>query len=153
MFLNIKIQSRSKCKLKLILKLLISFACISTEVKHKYIKKVNKKVTVLKSPHVNKTAQEHFGFHIIICKLSFYSLQLFQILIFLKELSQKYHSNIKIFLEIVIDKTKFNTKLYNQLDPDFLRINYTNLNRYSEHKVGSPVLRYIQTFENYGCVS
>jgi ribosomal protein S10 len=59
-------------------------------------KKVVKKVTVLKSPHVNKTAQEHFGYTLYSIELLCYSWEIKKYLIILKKIRNQLFPGIKI---------------------------------------------------------
>lgn len=67
-----------------------------------YPKKKNKSIiTLLKSPHVNKTAQEQFEFKYFSIKLKIITTQAFKFLIFLKNIKNLLFADIQI-------KTKFN---------------------------------------------
>lgn len=84
-----------------------------------YSKKQKRKFfTVLKSPHVNKTAQEQFELCFFSKDIKFKSFQLLKILIFLKKLQKISFSDISIKIKFVIknffkkDKIKKQFKLY-----------------------------------------
>ena len=59
-------------------------------------KKVKKKVTVLKSPHVNKTAQEQFGYTIYSIEMSCCSWKIKKYLVLLKKVRNQLFSSVKI---------------------------------------------------------
>lgn len=59
-------------------------------------KKIVKKVTVLKSPHVNKTAQEQFGYRLYSMELLCYSWEIKKYLIILKKIRNQLFPGIKI---------------------------------------------------------
>jgi len=66
-------------------------------IKKYFQKKRNKKIlTILKSPHVNKTAQEQFEYRIYSKQITMYSSQGFQYLVFLKKISVHLFPDIKI---------------------------------------------------------
>lgn len=72
-------------------------------------KKNNKKViTLLKSPHVNKTAQEQFEIKSFSIRLKVVTTQAFKFLIFFKKIKNFAFADIKV-------KTKFNFNLKKQL--------------------------------------
>lgn len=72
-------------------------------------KKINKKViTLLKSPHVNKTAQEQFEIRLFTIQLKIVTTQAFKFLIFLKRIKNFSFADIQL-------KTKFSCTLKSQL--------------------------------------
>lgn len=71
-------------------------------------KKKNKKViTLLKSPHVNKTAQEQFEIRFFTIQLKIVTTQVFKFLIFFKKIKNFTFADIQL-------KTKFSCTLKNQ---------------------------------------
>ena len=89
MIVNIFIQSKN---LKSIKKFLKFFDKVSMDFKllsfKKTFNKLTKKkiITVLKSPHVNKSAQEQFEFSIYRCQINIFSYKTLLLLMFLKYL-------------------------------------------------------------------
>nr|QYJ09250.1 ribosomal protein S10 [Pleurosigma sp. mgcode 4] len=70
-----------------------------------------KKITILKSPHVNKKAQEQFEYRVFSKKISISSYNEMKFLIFLKKLKTKLFSEIKLKIKIFYnnkEKTKNN---------------------------------------------
>lgn len=67
-----------------------------------FIKKktAKKKITVLKSPHVNKTAQEQFEYTIYSIKISFYSYRTKKYLIVLKRIKNQLFPDINIKIDV-----------------------------------------------------
>jgi ribosomal protein S10 len=114
----------------------------------KYFQKKKKKktLTILKSPHVNKTAQEQFEYRIYSKQITIYSSQNFQYLVFLKKV------NAHLFPDIQI-KTKFSVdysmeKQIEVLNPTNLKMDlFRNKNRRSS-KLKTKNL--IKTFDTYG---
>ena len=115
-------------------------------------KPVKKKViTVLQSPHVNKTAQEHFEHRLYKNSIRFFTPNLLLSLIFFKKLKYSFFSdlnfNIKIFFnyKLIKNKIKYNFNLDNykliEDDENFLITPlYFNKN----------LKKYLQILETYG---
>jgi len=80
-------------------------------------KKMKKKITVLKSPHVNKTAQEQFSYTVHSVDMFCCSLEIKKFLIFLKKTRNELFPSVKIKINGTFVRTKelFTEKL---LDPD-----------------------------------
>lgn len=98
----------------------------------------NKEIfTVLKSPHINKIAQDHFEFKVYSIKIKVYSYKNFKFLVFLKYLSNKYFFDLDFKYSIVffnnnsINESKFlnynNFYLMQYIENDFLLLNYLKL--------------------------
>ena len=90
--------------------------------------KLVKILTALKSPHVNKTAQEHFEFICYTKHIKIYSIQALKFLFFFKSLKEKYFSDIVFKIQIINRPLKSELSFKNQINPDnFLLLN-NNLN-------------------------
>merc|ERR1712187_248193 len=61
-----------------------------------------KRVSVLKSPHVNKTAQEQFEFELFSSKLIVETTQTFKILTLIKKLRSTILSSVKIKVNSIV---------------------------------------------------
>lgn len=104
----------------------------SYTLKKQFPKKTKqKKLTILKSPHVNKKAQEQFEIRIFRRQLTTQSIKNFKYLILLKNLSFKLFSDINIILKYNIKKKsdrKLNLKIFTpenfKLDKFFYFKNY-----------------------------
>src|SRR6476660_9100922 len=72
----------------------------------KNLKKKKKKtiLTILKSPHVNKSAQEQFEFKLFSKQLSLYSQKNFQILFFLKKIKIYLFPDVKMKIKFILNK-------------------------------------------------
>jgi len=101
MFINIKISSKNYKSLKNFITFFITF-CETNNLNFKlflkYFKQRQKKFnfTILKSPHVNKTAQEQFEYRIFSKQINLYSFQLIKFLIILKKIQIALFSDIKV---------------------------------------------------------
>jgi len=88
-----------------------------------FTKKIQKKnkhkfITILKSPHVNKTAQEQFEYKFFSSQFVFYPNDLFLSFIILKQVLKKAFPGLKIKILCNFDKKKQIKKLLNFLDPN-----------------------------------
>ena len=95
----------------------------------KYFKKNKKRkfFTILKSPHVNKTAQEQFEYKIYSSKLIIYSPLSFKSLIFLKKIKNNLFPDTKIKLKLIIN-SRLSEKTQMQIfDPTNFKLNIFNI--------------------------
>jgi ribosomal protein S10 len=93
-------------------------------------KKKRKILTILKSPHVNKKAQEQFQVNIYSKKINLYSTQNKIALLFLKKISSTVFSNVKIQIKFPINShliKKTQTKI---LNPTNFKLNFFNKKSY-----------------------
>lgn len=138
MFFYIKISAKEK---RVISNFMKFFSRISSDLKLLQLsqfpnKRRRKFVTVLKSPHVNKTAQEQFEFRIYSKQFLVFSAKPSLFCFVIKKLNSSTFSGIKLELNSVIEKRKKDKKLLSILNPDnlclrrnqnFSLIHYTNL--------------------------
>ena len=108
MFFYLTIKSKNKNSLNIFLKI------FKTLVKQKNLnftnnKKFIKRLTFLKSPHVNKTAQEHFDF-VIFSKLACVkNFQIFKILMILKKIKNNVCCDVVVKIKFfILKKNSFN---------------------------------------------
>lgn len=90
--------------------------------------------TTLKSPHVNKVAQEHFAYHLHRYQLKVYSYKSRSLLLFLKTVRQNLFFDVDFKIEISNQPLKFRNKLKNKMNPDnfFLFKNFESLTSYMQ---------------------
>lgn len=131
MFINITISSKDLNSLNLFL--IFFFKLLkSKSLKIKIFKKVKpvlkkkKSFTVLKSPHVNKTAQEQFKYELFNYKLYIHSFQLTKILFIIKQINIKVASNINILLTFFFNKRMFSQNPIEHFNFDKYSFNLTN---------------------------
>nr|YP_010139035.1 ribosomal protein S10 [Lithodesmium undulatum]QQJ94643.1 ribosomal protein S10 [Lithodesmium undulatum] len=111
--------------------------------KFKNTSKKKKTFTVLKSPHVNKTAQEQFKSEIFSYNIYFYSLQLPKILFILKKINTSLFQDLNLKIRINInEKNKIKIKCI-KLDSD----NYFLLKANSSRFV---IEKYIKIISYFG---
>lgn len=95
----------------------------------KYLKKKNKKkiLTILKSPHVNKTAQEQFETRLFLTQVNiYYSPKNLQFLIFLKKVKIYLFPDIKIKIKFNLNKFRLKQTQSKILNPDNFKLNFFN---------------------------
>ena len=100
-----------------------------TQESLKYVKrkKTKKKITVLKSPHVNKSAQEQFEYTIYSLQLYFYSYRTKKNLVVLKRIKNQLFPDIKIKIKNFIQNEHgFVEKI--SLNPNNFKINLYKFN-------------------------
>lgn len=76
-------------------------------------KKSKKKISILKSPHVNKTAQEQFEYTNYSVKISFYSWEIKKHLILLKKIKNQVFPDIKMKINFLKNKKTITLKQLN----------------------------------------
>lgn len=139
--LNLLISSKNKKSLNNFLKFFNENFSItdSTFIKKNYQKKLKKTViTVLKSPHVNKTAQEQFEIRYMSIQVQIYTSHVFKFLIFLKKLKIYLFPNIHIKIKIVHNKkqtTLINKKFFNLDNYHYRLLLLTSSNKIQNNKV------------------
>ena len=148
MFVNLFISSKSLYSLNVFLIFFLKLLN-SKKLKVKVFKKIKinskhqKNFTVLKSPHVNKTAQEQFKTEIFNYNIYFFSLQSEKILLILKKLNNSLFHDINIKLKVSIDKKKKYRIRLNLINPD----NYTLVSPYS---IPVSINEYLQIVSYFG---
>jgi ribosomal protein S10 len=103
----------------------INYNVISRQFKKK-IKK--QKFSILKSPHVYKTAQEQFESRFFTTQIHFYSNDNFKSLIFLKKIKNNLFPDIRLKIKISTNKTlarKVDQQIFN---PDNFKLNILQKN-------------------------
>ena len=97
-------------------------------------------ITFLKSPHVNKTAQEHFERNVFVRKIPVKGSSLVKAFIFSKKIITKLFQDISINLEIVISELLNKKNSLPLFNPNIIKLfkkNYyqTNIRRYKQKNV------------------
>ena len=106
--------SKNKKSLENVFQFFSKYLSLNSNVIKNYSqKKIKRKVlTILKSPHVNKTAQEQFENFIFSKYIVFYSPKEFKYLFFLKKIQESLFSDVKLKIKIFILKNS-NSKYIN----------------------------------------
>lgn len=93
-------------------------------VKKYFQKKTDKHfLTILKSPHVNKKAQEQFEIRIYSKQLSIYSPKKLKYLFFLKKIQENLFSDVKLKIKFSITEKKQNNLRFTTFNPDNFKLN------------------------------
>ena len=139
----------------------------SNVIKKYFQKKIEKKrLTILKSPHVNKKAQEQFESRLFKKQFTIHTTKNLKYLVFLKKLNSDLFPDINIKLKCIItnkDIKKLGLKVFN---PNCFKINkyhhfkiqhlnLKNLNQLLKIKLSKPLLakktmRLLKVFDLYG---
>ena len=146
----ITISSKSKETLKLFLTFLSNYNNLI--IKYFPKQKIKKFVTVLKSPHVNKSAQEQFEFRVYTKKLFVSSEQSFKFLYFLKKVQNNIFPLLSIKVEsFLYEKDKqFKYKL-KRLNPDKINIKFFNdVQKQTRMFKSLKLSKYIDLLDCYG---
>jgi hypothetical protein len=98
---------------------------ISENIIKKYFQKKKKKnvLTILKSPHVNKKAQEQFESKFFSKQISIYSSNSSQFLLFLKKIKIYLFPDVKIKVKFILNKNLSEKAKTNILNPSNFKLN------------------------------
>jgi len=148
MFVNIHLYSKNYLSLNAFMNFFLKFhkeKSINTNYSPvQYSKpKITKKFTVLKSPHVNKKAQEQFEYRLHKRQISFYWFQSFKMLMLLKKVQTKLFPDVKIKIRFMLNTSKIKKVSQQKLNPNNL-----SLVKNCEKKVKSKV--YLKLLDVYG---
>jgi ribosomal protein S10 len=137
MFINIYIYSKNYKSIKHFLSffsnnILLEKLKVTTHYSVHQNPTKKKIFTVLKSPHVNKTAQEHFEYGLYVKKIKLHSYKGLLLFTFLKSLKHNMFSDLKFKVEVANQPLKFSQSLKNKINPDnfLLMRNYKGLQSY-----------------------
>jgi ribosomal protein S10 len=152
------ITSKTKKSIQDFLTLLNDNSINSTVIKKHFTYKKKKKIlTILKSPHVNKTAQEQFQLSFFYNQVTVYSNNIFQSLIFLKKIKNNLFSDLKIKIKFFISKSLFNKTQTKILTPNNFKLNtlnkfliQKNRTKKLEKKNYKQVIHLLKIFDLYG---
>lgn len=126
--LNLLISSKNTKSLRFFLNVFYNNLSIvnPTFVKKKFRKTLKKtKITILKSPHVNKTAQEQFEIRTVSLQLQIYTSNIFKLLIFLKKLQTSLFADVIIIIKLIQNKKKLNLNNKKEFDIDNYYSNFS----------------------------
>ena len=149
MIFYLKVSSKTKYHMLKFISCFLNLNFLSCSVSQ--INNYNQKkfVTVLKSPHVNKTAQEQFEFRHYNCQFLIHSPRPLFLLLVLKKLLRLMFSELKLELKVLLHRSSYSTEL---IDPNFFLIKFMKKANVSENTVvnGKKFLKYIQLFDAFG---
>ena len=136
MFFYLKISCKDEKILKKFIKFFFKIKSLPIFVKPFPKSKKRKFVTVLKSPHVNKTAQEQFEYCLFRKQLTLFSYKSFLLLILLKYLKFRLFPDLKFKIILFSNSTKLYKNVTNIINPN-------NFN-------SSFLLNYLKIFDLHG---
>jgi ribosomal protein S10 len=148
MFFYLKVSSKNK-------KVLQNFVTFLSKLEEspivlKYVSKRNtqKFITILKSPHVNKTAQEQFEFRFYRKQFLISSAQPLMFFLKLKKIKNSSFPGIHLEIQVFLNKSKHIKSLSKVLNPD----NIILPRKLEKVPFVKPLLlkKYIQLFDCYG---
>lgn len=98
--------------------------------------KIKKKniITILKSPHVNKKAQEQFEFRLFSKQITLQMHSSYKFLIFLKKIETNLFSDVNIKIKLLVNKNlqkKSQNKIFN---PSYFQLNFFKTNTLFDNK-------------------
>lgn len=151
MLINLKISSKNKNTLILFLKIFNKICHkknLNFSIKNFQGIKIKKVFTILKSPHVNKTAQDQFQYYIFSKKVKLYTFQSLKVILIFRKLQFELFPDLKLKMNFLA-KTLYLKKLNSQIwNPKFYKLkmfqNQTNLLK--KYKI----LLYIKLFDLNG---
>ena len=160
--LNYKIIIKSKNIHALNLFILFCLKKNLTNLKTIYIKKRKKiiPITLPRSPHVHKKAQEQFEYRIFSKTFKILTDNDIEYLIFLKKIKTKLFPEIKLKIVFLINKIKELTKRQNLIKPSNFFINkkyfcqkdqkYKKLYYFNSFNTHKKIKQYLKIFDCYG---
>jgi ribosomal protein S10 len=150
MFFFIQISSKNKETLKLFLRFLSKFDSSNLNLVLKYFpkQKIKKFITILKSPHVNKSAQEQFEFRVYTKKLFINSTQHLKFLYFLKKLQNTIFPFVNLKVKGSYNSKLTITSILNQLESNRLSVGFFSKNKF---KKNTDLMLFAQYFNLLDC--
>jgi len=147
MFLHFKVSSKDNHVLEKFLRFLQRLSISPTVLKHFSKQKKRKFVTILKSPHVNKTAQEQFEFRYYSKEFLIDSFKPLTFFLIIKKIKNLSFPGLKLEVKGLFNSDKKSKNFLRLMDPDNLVLEQ-NLSKTS--KKLSFQKKYIQLFDCYG---
>ncbi len=145
MFLYFKISSKDNKVLKKFLLFLLKLNMSPVVIKSVPKQQKRKFVTILKSPHINKTAQEQFEFRYYSKEFIVHSVKPLTFFLIIKKLKNLSFSGLKLEVKGLLNFEKKTKSLLNQLNPDNVILH--------QHQISTKLSfqkQYIQLFDCYG---
>lgn len=147
--IRLEISSKNKQSLQKFLNFLFNLKNNLT-ISYKPKRKLKQIITILKSPHINKSAQEQFEYRVYSKTVFINTLQVFKFLLLLKKVKNMTFPFINF--KIIMTSNFFNVdhkKLFLYLNPNTLNINfYENFN--DIQKFSKKTDKYLKILDIYG---
>lgn len=151
MFFYFKVSSKDSKVLEKFFQFLLKLEAFPTVLKHVSKQKKKKFITILKSPHVNKTAQEQFEFRFYTKQFVIDSFKPLKFFLILKKIKNLSFPGIKLEVKGLFNIKKKNQSFLKVIDPDnIILLNRNNFKMAEQLSNKLPQKRYIQLFDCYG---
>jgi ribosomal protein S10 len=152
MFFYLKISCKDKRILKNFLRFFAKLESLPVFVKPLPKHRKRKFVTVLKSPHVNKTAQEQFEYRLYSKHFLISSFKPFTFFLLLKKLKNLSFSGINMEVKGFLENPKMQKHVLRVVNPDNLLLNKKRFKQISKSPDSDFLLhkKYVQLFDLYG---
>lgn len=150
MFLHFKVSSKDNQTLEKFLRFLQKLEISSTVLKHFSKQKKRKFITILKSPHVNKTAQEQFEFRYYSKEFLIDSFKPLTFFLTIKKIKNLSFPGLKLEVKGLLDSNKKSRSLLRLINPDNIVLEYSNSRAFKKLSLQK---KYIQLFDCYGEIS
>ena len=148
MFFRIKVSSKNLKSLKKFLTFLTKVKNLDMIFKQLPKQKVKKFITILKSPHVNKSAQEQFEYRIYSKIINIQSIQQFKTIYLLKKAHNSTFSGVSLKVESFIEKSLYSKPILIKYNPDNMNVRFLSFKESKQNL--SDFNNYIQFFDSYG---
>ena len=146
MFFYLKASSKDKKVLNNFIKFLSKLEVSPLALKYFSKQKKRKFITILNSPHVNKTAQEQFEFRIYNKQFLINSFKPFSFFLLLKKIKNSSFPGLNLEIKGLFDNVKENENILKALNPD----NVNLIQAKDVHILSEAKQKYIQLFDCYG---
>lgn len=144
MFFHLKASAKDKRVLEKFSNFLNQLDTSTFVLKHRSKQNQRKFITILKSPHVNKTAQEQFEYRFYYKQFLINSLNPLTFFLLLKKAQNSSFSGLKLEIKSVLNSTEKNINSQKILNPDNFLLNQQSISDLSL------VQKYIQLFDCHG---
>lgn len=147
MFLHFKVSSKDNHVLEKFLQFLQRLSISPAVLKHFSKQKKRKFITILKSPHVNKTAQEQFEFRYYSKEFLIDSFKPLTFFLIIKKIKSLSFPSLKLEVKGLFNSDKKNKIFLKLTDPDNVVLEQSNLKTFKKLSFQK---KYIQLFDCYG---
>lgn len=147
MFLHFKVSSKDSYTLEKFLRFLQSLKIAPTVLKHFSKRNKRRFITILKSPHVNKTAQEQFEFRYYTKEFLIDSPKPFTFFLTIRKIKNLSFPGLKLEVKGLFSSNKQNQSILKLINPDNVVL---NLRKSKTLPSLGFQKKYIQLFDCYG---
>ena len=147
MIIYLRISSKCKNTLKNFLEFIFNYETLSMSIISAPKPKNKKFLTILKSPHINKDAQEQFEFKLYNKIIVLKSPQPSLLILMFKHLINYSFPGIGLELQLFSDKKFYNKFLLSSINPENSSFNFFLNNKFSSAIKSK---NYLNLFDSYG---